>query len=1003
VLYEILPRVGAELKTPFNIFGYQFVYCIVSDGEKLHVYVDAPTSQETLQQFFGVKKASYEELLKIFGGKVFASEARLRRGYDFWFTDFAVADIPGLVNGLASNGTRGGICIAVSKDPGLHYLFSSKASKLMQQSLKTGNQAYKIQARELMNRATKLLIGKVVVLASDKQSRKNIEKLVESACTAPVRWLRDSAKDAEALEKLLKPNRIGFLDRLFGFAKDYPLFSEETLRQTVMLPDPSLHKISFVRGYPLPLLIPQRSGEESFRIGTLEDGREFRLSVEDLHRHAYVIGQTGSGKTTFLKLLVHRLKELRNVAIIVVDPHGDMAKELAEEIPEALYLHPIRSPFGLNPLDLPKHDNRDFAVTIAIDILIEMFKEVLKLMETAVNVKYLLQVLLRAFYSKTDSPTLAMLYNAILGLYNGELDLDVDDEEWQRQLEALQNMQDQTFISALSRLEPYAHDKLLLRITSRTTLDFERIMSPGSITIFAVPKADLGENLARLIASTIVMKLWFEVLARARMNKPRTPVFLVVDEFQFVADLPIIDTILSEARKYGLHLVIAHQHTKQIPDTLLQSVMSNCAVKVAFQVGGADIKKLATMDASFADALAKALTGLTIGKAVVKLTARPGEQQPPPVVVQLDYIPHKAVRESIYANAFDPGEHPGTGDFKSMLNPILKYVERPPNALDFLLLYYIYRYSKSKSSENGDEGSVALTDLATRLGAKRSAVEEAVGRLASQGFVELYREGNKKMVRYVKGLFRGLRKVAPSEEGYRLAKKVLLNYARKGYVVLPVKQSSGLSAKPDLIAVPVDASTWRPIYSKAVAIEVESCNEVEVHPDQVAHNWVKESVKDFAEVHTWTWDKCFNRLREIYEKASIDRGKVKIFSVKCIEAREKSGKKRETEIKRGASKQAPETGLGNAQSLQVAATATVIREEEEGGAEEEKQEIVRRFKASDGYEYIAVLSDSEAKKFDKFCTGKRIVIKVEGSAIKCVDRATGASAALSPSSLSRAS
>jgi DNA helicase HerA-like ATPase len=1000
VLYEILPRIGAELKTPFNIFGYQFVYCVVSDGEKLHVYVDAPTSQETLQQFFGVKKASYEDLLKIFGGKVFASEARLKRSYDFWFADFAVGDIPGLVNGLANSGLKGGVCIAVSKDPGLHYLFSSKASKLMQQALKSGNQAYKIQARELMSRAARLFIGKVVVLASNKQGRKSIEKLVEMACSAPVKWLRESASDVKALEKLLKPRRIGFLDRLIAGAKDYPLFSDETLKQVIIMPDPSLHKIGFVRGYPLPLLIPQRVGETSFRIGVLEDGREFRLSVEDLYRHAYVIGQTGSGKTTFLKLLVHRLKELRNVAIIVIDPHGDMAKELAEEIPEALYLHPIRSPFGLNPLDLPKHDNRDFAVTIAIDILIEMFKEVLKLMETAVNVKYLLQVLLRAFYSKTDSPTLAMLYNAILGLYNGELDLDVDDEEWQRQLEALQNMQDQTFISALSRLEPYAHDKLLLKITSRTTLDFEKILSPGSITIFSIPKADLGENLARLIASTIVMKLWFEVLARARMNKPRTPVFLVIDEFQFVADLPIIDTILSEARKYGLHLVIAHQHTKQIPDALLQSIMSNCAVKVAFQVGGADIKKLATMDASFADALAKALTGLTIGKAVIKLTAKPGEQQPPPVVVQLDYIPHNVVRESIYVNAFDPGEPPGTGDFKSMLNPILKYVERPPNALDFLLLYYIYRYSKS--IKNRDEGGVALTDLATRLGARRNAVEEAVGRLASQGFVELYREGNKKMVKYVKGLF-SLRKVASSEEGHRLAKKVLLYYAEKNYVVVPAKQDPGLRAKPDLIAIPVDLSTMRPLYSKAIAIEVESCNEVEVHPEQVAHNWVKESVRDFAEVHAWTWDRCFNRLREIYEKASIDRGKVKIFSVKCIEAREKSGKKRGTEIKRGASKQVPETGLSNAQSLQVAASATVIREEEEGAAEEEKQEIVRKFKASDGYEYIVVLSDSEAKKFDKFCTGKRIVIKVEGSAIKCVDRSTGASAALSPSSLSRAS
>ena len=238
MLYEITPRVGTETRLPANIFGYQFTFCIVSDGEKLHVYIDTPISQETLQQFFGVRKASYEELLKVFGERVFASEARLRRSYDFWFTDFGVSDLPGLVNELANSGTKGGVCIAVSKDPGLHYLFSSKASKLMQQSLKTGNQAYKTQARELMSRATRLFIGKVVVLASDKQSRKNIEKLVEVACSAPVKWLRDSAKDAKALEKLLKPHKISLLDRLFGFAKDYPLFSEETLKQTIIMPNP---------------------------------------------------------------------------------------------------------------------------------------------------------------------------------------------------------------------------------------------------------------------------------------------------------------------------------------------------------------------------------------------------------------------------------------------------------------------------------------------------------------------------------------------------------------------------------------------------------------------------------------------------------------------------------------------------------------------------------------------------------------------------------------------
>jgi DNA helicase HerA-like ATPase/DNA-binding MarR family transcriptional regulator len=932
LLVELLPRIGSP-RPPVGVLGQGFTLCIVNAGSGLRVFLESTVSPETLSRFYGVRRANYEELLRIFGGEVWVGEARLKREFDFYYTDIVVADVPGLVNSLES---RGGVCISVSRDPGLKMIFASKASSLLSKASKYRNESFRLQGKELQKRMGRVLLGRILALAPSKSELKVVEKLVEASCNAPLKWERRRVRKPSDLEELLRPPQTSFWWRLLG-ERNKIVFTENLLPEILKLPDPSLHRIGFVRGSPLPLVIPVRTGEKTFRIGVLEDGRELRLSVEDLYRHCYVIGQTGSGKTSFIKMLVHRLRELRDASIIVIDPHGDMARELAEEIPEALYLHPIRSPFGLNPLDLPKHENRDFAVTIAIDILIEMFKEVLKLMETAVNVKYLLQVLLRAFYLKTDSPTLAMLYNAILGLYNGELDLDVDDEEWQRQLEALQSMQDQTFISALSRLEPYAHDKLLLRITSRTTLDFERIMSPGNITIFAVPKADLGESLARLIASTIVMKLWFEVLARARLNRPRTPVFLVIDEFQFVADLPIIDTILSEARKYGLHLVIAHQHTKQIPDQLLQSVMSNCAVKVAFQVGGADIKKLATMDASFADSLAKALTGLTIGKAVVKLTARPGEQQPPPVVVQLDYIPHEAKRLNIYTKAFDPGE-PSSQDLKGLLNPALKYIE-PARPLEFFALYTLYR-----------EKSLAIADLATRLGARRDDVEDAVNALAGRGYIEVYREGNKKVARYVKGLFRGLKKVAPSEEGYRLARRVLLYYAKRGYVVVPARQNPALSSRPDLVAIPVDRSTWRPLYSKAVAIEVESCNEVETHPEQVARNWVKESTRDFAEVHTWTWDRCFDRLREIYEKAGVDKARVKVFSAKAPVEKPVEAQPRE-------------------QATQVA--------------------FVREFRASDGRRYRAVFSsERDLNLFDNVCREgySTISVNLKGGVVECRPR-----------------
>jgi len=395
--------------------------------------VMTPVSPETLSKFYGVKKSSYEELHKVFNNEVWVGEARLKREFDFYYTDIVVADIPGLVNSLEN---KSGVCVSVSRDPGLKMVFASKASSLLSKASKYHNDSFRLHGKELQKRMGRALLGRILVLVPSKSELRVVEKLVEASCNAPLKWERRRVRKLSELMELLRPPSTSFWRRLLG-ERNRIVFTEDLPPEVVKLPDPLLHRIGFVRGSPLPLVIPVRTGEKTFRIRVLEDGREFRLSIEDLYRHCYVMGQTGSGKTTFIEMIVHRLRGLGDASIIVIDPHGDMALELAKEIPGSLYLHLIKSPFGLNPLDLPKHENRDFAVTIAIDILIEMFKEVLKLMETAVNVKYLLQVLLRAFYSKTDSPTLAMLYNAILGLYKGELDLDVDDEEWQRQLEAL--------------------------------------------------------------------------------------------------------------------------------------------------------------------------------------------------------------------------------------------------------------------------------------------------------------------------------------------------------------------------------------------------------------------------------------------------------------------------------------------------------------------------------------------------------------------------------------
>lgn len=857
-----MPKINSQ-KLELSVFGHSFTYCLINDGTKVFVFLDTLTYPATLRGFFGVYEKSYEDFLKIFKGVVWVAESRLKRSSELWFSDLIISDLPGLINSL---NFPGGVCVSVSKDPGVRLLLLRRLAALSKKALKQDNLMLRLQSSEMQKKIHKLVLGKVLALAGSRESLKNLCDLVRASSTIELKWVVCKTADAEELAGLVKPPRTCFWDKFLGF-RNKILFNEELISEIIKLPNPSLHKVDFTRESLLPAVSPNRGGLKTFRIGVLEDGSEFRVSVDDLYRHAYVIGQTGSGKTTLLKLLTHRLAELGGASLVVIDPHGDMARELAEEISGSTYLHPIKSPFAINPLDLPKAEDRDHAVTIAVDVLLGVFREVLKLMETAVNVKYLLQVILRALYSKSDSPTMANLHDVILALYEGELDLDVGDPEWGRQLSALRRMHDQTFISALSRLEPYARDKLLLKLTSKTTVRFDEIMSPGHVTLFAVPKSDLGESLARLVASTILMKLWFEVLTRARLGIERTPVFAVVDEFQFVSDLPIIDTVLSEARKYGLHLIIAHQHTSQLPRSLLQSVLTNCAVKIVFMVGGHDVKKLSLIDAGFTESLSKVLTSLTTGKAVVKIAARPGEQQPPPTMVLIDFLQHIPKRKNIYTNAYDPGE-PGKTDLKSLLNPVLKYVE-VPKPLSLQALYETYKTKE-----------VSVVDLATRLGAPRRDVEDVISELAARGFVSVERRGNKRVVKYVRGLFKGLKTAAPSLEGLRLAKKVMLKYLSRGYYVAPARNEPGLE-KPDLIAIPVDKASWRTLYTEAVAVEIESCNELETHREQVVRNWIKSSVRDFKEIHSWTWEECYEKLQTLYQRQPANvREKVKIFKAK---------------------------------------------------------------------------------------------------------------------------
>jgi type IV secretory pathway TraG/TraD family ATPase VirD4 len=114
---------------------------------------------------------------------------------------------------------------------------------------------------------------------------------------------------------------------------------------------------------------------------------------------------------------------------------------------------------------------------------------------------------------------------------------------------------------------------------------------PGRLTIFRITKS-LPYDFRRLIAASIVMRFHFAVEKQAarleRSGEPltgRTPIVLAVDEFQNISDLKLLDTILSESRKYGLYLWIVNQNIQQIRDQLYSAITGNVGPIFTFRVG----------------------------------------------------------------------------------------------------------------------------------------------------------------------------------------------------------------------------------------------------------------------------------------------------------------------------------------------------------------------------------------------------------------------------------
>jgi DNA helicase HerA-like ATPase len=755
------------------------------------------------------------------------------------------------------------------------------------------------------------LLGEESGSAKEKREREN-EKKEEEHLKAMEK------KTAEIRRILSAPPRHSFSgfggwmeDVLKGHRELH--MTEQDLLEFLVLPDPAVHRAKYSRGSSLPA--PAEMAGEVPLGEALEGGeRPVGVTLAEMRSHTYLLGATGCGKTTSLKKLLEGLRRADPGACVFV---FDMKDEFAEDVaarfsadPSLLYFHPVRSPLAINPLELPKVDpgegGRPRAEFQAVEFFLDMMEKVFGLMQEARYARHVAQVALRWLYRSTDSPTFTQLYAMIEGIRMKKVWAPEEDPEMVNQFMFLRGLEDTSYLSVLSRLDLISNNAFAARLLNSTSVADEELVKAGRLAVFNMNESGCGgSDMAYLLAATYIHKIWHIVL-RLREKGLREPrVYIFIDEFGKIARFRLMDALLSEARSRSVHLVMAHQHLGQVWDSVRKSVFTNTAVKIIMRVTDSeDAAIVRGLDPDYSDEIYRSLPTLRTGQAIMFLSPQTGEDKLAPVLVEVGYpreyleegLTDERKKEAALASVcqrmrvYAPPEASNQAT-ELLLNPVKYFGDRLPGRQEAKVERRLYEKVKTSGlsrDENSEAGSpwewTSLSALAAETGIPGEELRAIVNGLIGEGKLELDPEsvkpGTERRVRYRKGLFGALetesvrKATCPSREGLGIALAAWLELTDKGCGVVAADQSLP-GSKPDLVAVAYDAK-GRPDLKRAIAVEVESPEEVRRHPEQVIENMVKPSTYYFHEVQVWTLEDDIELVTKMRDSLSDPTKRAKV-------------------------------------------------------------------------------------------------------------------------------
>ncbi|HNG97212.1 MAG TPA: DUF87 domain-containing protein, partial [Candidatus Absconditabacterales bacterium] len=319
----------------------------------------------------------------------------------------------------------------------------------------------------------------------------------------------------------------------------------------------------------------------------------FGITREDKLRHTYIIGKTGVGKSNLIANLA-RSDMVSNKGICVIDPHGDLIDDIIAQVPSYrindVVLFDVADrerPVGFNVLEHEKPEEKTLIASGIVSIFKKLFGN-----SRGPRLEYILRNVILSVLEYPNATLMHVLRMLTDDNFRQEVLEYVKDPvimKFRRdEFEARQPRQREEAVAPITnKVGQFTSSQIIRNIFGQSTskINFRKLMDEGKIILVNLSKGKIGEDSTNLLGSFIVSKIQIDAMSRADMDESmRKDFYLYIDEFQNFATESFA-TILSEARKYKLGLIVANQYSSQLDEVTRGAIFGNVGTIISMTLG----------------------------------------------------------------------------------------------------------------------------------------------------------------------------------------------------------------------------------------------------------------------------------------------------------------------------------------------------------------------------------------------------------------------------------